>query len=349
MSNLTKLEFAALVISGKNYLSWILDAEIHLTAMNLGNTIQQENQASLQDRAKALIFLRHHLDEGLKTEYLTVKDPLTLWNDLKDRYDHQKTVILPKARYDWIHLRLQDFKTIAEYNSALFKISSQLKLCGEKVTEEDMLEKTYSTFHASSVLLQQQYRERRFSKYSELISCLLVAEQNNELLLKNHQSRPTGSAAFPEVNATSSRGRGRGRGRGHSRGRGCGCGRNNYSQRGSYNNYSGGRHNKTTSYHQKWSTNVAKQEREKNQRPEQYEDICFSCGMKGHWSRTCRTPDHLVKLYQASIKKKGKKVETNFIDHNDPVDITHLDVSDFFEEPNGKIDHLIGDGNVHIN
>ena len=56
-----------------------------------------------------------------------------------------------------------------------------------------MLEKTFSTFHASNVLLQQQYREKGFKKYSELISCLLVAEQNNELLMKNHETRPSGS------------------------------------------------------------------------------------------------------------------------------------------------------------
>ena len=36
MSNLTKLEFVALDISGKNYLSWILYAKIHLDVMNLG-------------------------------------------------------------------------------------------------------------------------------------------------------------------------------------------------------------------------------------------------------------------------------------------------------------------------
>ena len=89
---------------------------------------------------KALIFLRYHLHEDLKIEYLTVKDPLILWTELKKRFDHQKTVILPKARYDWMHLRLQDFKTVSEYNSALFKISSQLKFCGENITEEDMLE-----------------------------------------------------------------------------------------------------------------------------------------------------------------------------------------------------------------
>ena len=47
MSNLTKLEFVALNISGKNYRSWILDAEIYLDVMNLGATIKEENQASL--------------------------------------------------------------------------------------------------------------------------------------------------------------------------------------------------------------------------------------------------------------------------------------------------------------
>ena len=114
MSNLMTLEFVALDISGNNYLSWILDTEIHLDASNLGETIKENNSASLQNRAKALIFLRYHLDESLKNEYLTVKDPLVLWQSLKDRYDHQKTVILPKAGYDWLHLRLQDFKPVSE-------------------------------------------------------------------------------------------------------------------------------------------------------------------------------------------------------------------------------------------
>ena len=49
-----------------NFLSWILDTEIHLDAMNLGNTITEGNTASMQDRANALIFLRYHIDECLK-------------------------------------------------------------------------------------------------------------------------------------------------------------------------------------------------------------------------------------------------------------------------------------------
>ncbi|KAK4737832.1 hypothetical protein R3W88_001529 [Solanum pinnatisectum] len=170
MSNLSKLEFVALDIFGKNYLSWVLDAEIHLDAKGLGTIITQGNAASSQDKAKAMIFLRHHLDEGLKAEYLTVKDPLELWSGLKERYDHLKATILPR-----------DFKIVCEYNSVVYKITSQLKLCGENITDEDMLEKTLTTFHASNLVLQQQYRERGFKKYSDLISCLLVAEQHNTL------------------------------------------------------------------------------------------------------------------------------------------------------------------------
>ncbi|GJS10342.1 reverse transcriptase domain-containing protein [Tanacetum coccineum] len=104
---------------------------------------------------------------------------------------------------------LQDFKSVSEYNSTMFSITSKLTLCGEKITKENMLKKTFSTFHASNMLLQQQYRERSFKKYHKLISVFLVAKQNNELMMKSHQARPTGSTTLPEVNATSNvRGRG---------------------------------------------------------------------------------------------------------------------------------------------
>ncbi|KAL0441327.1 UNVERIFIED_CONTAM: hypothetical protein Sradi_0071600 [Sesamum radiatum] len=59
-------------------------------------------------------------------------------------------------------------------------------------------------------------------------------------------------------------------------------------------------------------------------------DICHRCGMSGHWSRTCRTAPHLVKLYQASLKAKGKEVETNFVEAGIS-DNTHIDASDFFQ------------------
>ncbi|KAL0315538.1 UNVERIFIED_CONTAM: hypothetical protein Sradi_5432000 [Sesamum radiatum] len=188
------------------------------------------------------------------------------------------------------------------------------------------------------MLLQQQYREKGFTKYFELISCLLVAEQNNELLLKNHESRPTGSAPFPEVNVATRNHYNHEpyRGRNHSRGYGRGCG------------YHSG-NSKNISFHKKWKYSEGKPEKENSgQTSKHVETSCYCYGGKGHWSRTCRTPEHLIDLYQESLKNKNKKIETNFVDDESDgyINMTHLDVADFFADPNGKIDHLIGDGSV---
>lgn len=64
--------------------------------------------------------------------------------------------------------------------------------------------------------------------------------------------------------------------------------------------------------------------------------------IKGHWSRVYRNPKHLVHLYQTSLKGKGG--EMNFTEQNDPMDLTHLEVGDFFEDTNGGFDNLISDG-----
>ncbi|XP_015054918.1 uncharacterized protein LOC107001350 [Solanum pennellii] len=252
MSNLSKLEFLALDISRKIYLSWVLDAEIRLDAMGLADTIQENNQASNQNRAKAMIFLRHHLDEGLKMEYLTVKDPLVLWNNLKDRYDHLKLVVFPQ----------------------------------------------------------------------------------NDLLMKNHESRDTGSMPFPEVNTTNFYQSRCEKGRGPSRGRVRGRRRNfNHADRLALNN---------NLQHQQ-----CKKKNEKHDvvQKKNSDNKCYRCGGKGHWSRTCRTPRQLVELYQASLKEVKNYTESNFISE-DTIEPMHLDVANFFENPEGKIDHLIGDGSA---
>lgn len=355
MSNLVKLEFNALDITGNNYMRWTVDVEMYLESMNLIETLQEVNESSKMDKAKSLIFLRRHIDESLKNEYLTMKDPRELWKNLKDRFDHQRDVMLPTFRDEWNTLRFQDFKKVIEYNSAMFRIVTHLKFCGVTITEADMLEKTFSTFHASNVTLQQQYRVQNFRKYSELINCLLVAEKNNELLIRNHQSRPTGSKAFHETNAISfdqsehktyfqGRGRGRGRGRGFGRGRG---------------GYSNNTPHKVTNYNQKrsrddWSHENAHKGRNISSLPKVTESTCFRCGSKGHWSKVCRVSEHLCKLYQESIN--GKEKEVNFVDQNPMIGYTHLDASDFdddfiqtIDEPSEKNKEVNLTGQNHTN
>lgn len=88
-----------------------------------------------------------------------------------------------------------------EYNSEVCRIRSLLKFRKEDLTEHDFLEKTYSTFHATNIVMQKQNRAHNFMRLSNLIYVLTLAEKNSHLLMKNHQERPTNIEA--KTNSTS--------------------------------------------------------------------------------------------------------------------------------------------------
>ena len=335
MSKIANLDFSALKSNGDNYLEWALDAKIMLRSKDLGDTITKDNNSSDKDKYRAIYMIRHHLQENLKTQYMTMENPYDLWIALQRRYDHQKTVLLPKAQYDWKHIRFLDYKSVDEYNSVLFRIVSLLRLCGEKVTEEEMLNKTLSTFPQTNMVLQQQYRERNFATYTELIECLLLAEANNELLLKNSEMRPPGTAPLPDISKLAiepkkesnlvqhndhpgpNRGRSQGRGRGsfkaHGRGRG----------RGTTPGFSRGRgRGRSVSF-----------------KPQIKADRCHRCGMGNHWAKNCRTPKHLCELYMESLKRnpEANMVRDSGYDGDDDDDLE--DVQDHQHESD-KVDHM---------
>ena len=112
-----------------------------------------------------------------------------------------------------------------------------------------------------------------------------MAKKNSELLLQNHQSRPTGSKAFPEANATFASphsniqgqqngpimGKGRGRGGGRGRGRG-----NNFR----HHNTGPLKNKKGNSNQGKLPNPQATTGQSITQR--QQDNTCYRCGMKGH-------------------------------------------------------------------
>ena len=106
MSKIANRDYAALNLSGDNYLQWALDTKISLRLKGIGNTITKDKNEN--DRYRAISFIRHHIIKGLKDHYMPIENPLDLWNALQHRYDHQKTVLLPKARDDWKNLRFLD-------------------------------------------------------------------------------------------------------------------------------------------------------------------------------------------------------------------------------------------------
>jgi hypothetical protein len=63
-------------------------------------------------------------------------------------------VILSKTNHDWIHMCLQDYKSIGDYNHVVHKICAKLQFCEKNPSDEDKIEKTLTTMLPSDMVLQ---------------------------------------------------------------------------------------------------------------------------------------------------------------------------------------------------
>ena len=121
--------------------------------------------------------------------------------------------------------------------------------------------------------------------------------------MKNHQSRPTGSVpflevnatfieneplAFPETNATSLNNCGRNRGHGHK----CGRELNSWHRSGQSTNSS--QFKKAAPYHQKWKNSEEKEKGSQKKPSKSKENICYRYGKENIFYR-CGIKRHVVR------------------------------------------------------
>ena len=185
------------------------------------------------------------------------------------------------------------------------------------------MEKTYSTFNATNIVLQQQYRAQKFTKFLDLISVILLAEKQIQLLMKNHQARPTGSNAAPEAHATNSSSHNlrkpclnRGNGQ-QGPPRAEGPPNRGPSKGGNLTQKSQPLAPKAPNFKNKVKVTVQSDSTEM--------DMCYRCGSKDHWS-------HIYRATLEAIAKYHSRRETNFVHVEHPEDATTtLEVSDFKE------------------
>jgi hypothetical protein len=186
------LMFKALAADGTNYLEWSINIKSYLSSVGLETALTSPTPEDLPttSRWKALFTLRRHLSASLQQQYLQADNLGTLWNQLVSRFHHEQTIFLPQARTDWIGLRVMDFPNILAFDAELHRIVAQLRLCGETITEKDLIDKTLSTFPPASATLSQQFRLIKCTTHSMLMSHLLLAEKQQAFLLKNAESKP---------------------------------------------------------------------------------------------------------------------------------------------------------------
>ncbi|KAJ9538181.1 hypothetical protein OSB04_030914 [Centaurea solstitialis] len=93
----------------------------------------------------------------------------------------------------WNEIRLLDYKKVNDFNKDMLRLKARLNFCGKDLTEDDMIQKTLSTFPTSAIILMNQYRleydSKRITTFNKLINLLQVAERHNEVLLNNN-ARP---------------------------------------------------------------------------------------------------------------------------------------------------------------
>ncbi|XP_026378319.1 uncharacterized protein LOC113272736 [Papaver somniferum] len=215
-----------------------------------------------------------------------------------------------------------------------------MDFCGKKLTDEEMIQKTLSTFPTYSMILANQYRlevdNKRITTLSRLINLLQVAERHNEILV-NNSARAAGKKKVPEANHgkvnkgkkarysdshphdpypcgdNTSRGRGR---KGHNRGRGKNRLYNVWHKEGT----SG--HSGSDPKFDKTPTNPATKKAADGSAP------CFKYGFTEHWYKHCKASANVA----ASYKKYREAIEqeANYAEENIVTPDANLTISYFF-------------------
>lgn len=150
-----------------------------------------------------------------------------------------------------------------------------------------------STFHPKLTYVSRQYKKDNHKTYVNLSNALQQDQGEDETIMENHLSRPTGTIAPPEVNAMSFKKKdNKGKGAQKAPWKGKFKNTNNFKKKG------------------QWKPKKVPSRGEYGKQ----DQVCYRCGMKGHWSRICRTPKHIVDLYQELHGKKKAKHEANFVE-----------------------------------
>jgi hypothetical protein len=143
----------------------------------------------------------------------------------------------------------------------------------------------------SDRVLQQQYRAHNYQLYSQLIHTMTHVDKHDELLLKNHQKRPVGSAPLPEVHNVQKK---------NTRNK---------------NKFRGSDPKNKTNKHKNNMRQRSNSNKRKDNAKSKNDNKCHKCGDFSYFAKNCCAPKHLVALYQKSLKEAKPAGDTRYEAH----------------------------------
>ena len=348
MTDPTRPEFEILDSEGIEYHCWVSDVETTFMGKDYTSTIipstdPKDKEPSEKVKANALMFLRRHIDPSLRWEYLQLKTPKELWDALKGRFGNIHDTLLPELTVQWNEIRLLDYKRVNDFNKDMLRLKARLTFCGKEITEDDMIQKTLSTFPTSAVILANQYRleynNKRITTFNKLINLLQVAERHDQVLLNNNV-RPVGTKKIPEANYGKMKGgqnlRAKGVGcadpypRGNNAPRGKGYGGRNMDRdvgRGGPPNV--WRRDGDTSPRANGGTGSSDHGPKVQKAPKERVDHepCYRCGDTEHWYKNCHASNRVAANYKRYMESKEQ--EAHYMEEGGYDPDVNLTIADF--------------------
>ncbi|KAH0748093.1 hypothetical protein KY290_027325 [Solanum tuberosum] len=232
------------VFKGESYEFWSIHMKTILKSQDLWDLVERgfadhNEKNRLRDSkkkdAKVLVFIQQAIHDSHFSRIAAATTSKQAWSILQKEFQGDSKVIvvrLQSLRRDFETLMMKNRESIADFLSRAVAIVSKIQSCGEKVTDQTIVEKILRSLtpkfdHVVAAI--EESKDLSIFFFDELMGSLQSHEERLNRSIEKNEDKvfqvKEATTKYGENNGPANRGRGRGgfcsgRGRGNGRGRG---------------------------------------------------------------------------------------------------------------------------------
>lgn len=199
------------IFNGENYQVWAVKMKTYLKGLGLWKYVEEDSapeplranptlqqirshEEEITKGPKALSFIHAAVSDSIFTRIMTCESAKEAWDMLKQEFqgsDRTRQMQILNLRKEFEMLRMKETEKVKDYIDRIMKIVNQIRLLGEKVEEQRIVEKVMVT-------LPEKF-EAKISSIEDTwdMSCVTLNELSNALLAVEKRK------AFREEESTS--------------------------------------------------------------------------------------------------------------------------------------------------